>query len=212
MKKFFKKPIPDYKGMLSKGGPETGFLGSSFHQFTSDIWESCAKLYCQIWREPPWNEDFWEEDRVLGDIKRELERPGAEAFLAVQNRLAIPINNGLDVFSIQVVGFTWGYLVRKKDAREISRGFSLDYLFDKEEFIFYIDELAVASFARNRKIGETLNGLLVQEAKGKGVSGIFLRTDKRAVAARNLYSKMGFKDLEEEDSKHPDRTFWLLEL
>jgi len=211
MRKFFKKTIPDCERMLTKGSLEVGFFGGPYRQITSEIWESCAKLYCQIWREPPWNEDFWEESEVLADIRRELKKPGAESFLAVQSRLAVPVTHGPDIYSIQAIGFTWGYLINREDAREISKGKLLDSLFDKGETIFYIDELAVSCSARNRKIGETLSLLIVDYVKRKGSEKVILRTDKKALAARRLYSKVGFEDLKVEDSAYPERTYWCLE-
>jgi hypothetical protein len=42
--------------------------------------KSAAKLYCQIWQEPPWNEDFWTVDGVIKDLDDQIQRPGAKAF------------------------------------------------------------------------------------------------------------------------------------
>ena len=39
---------------------------------SKDLLESWAKLYCEIWKEPPWNEDFWVPEKVAEDLTMEM--------------------------------------------------------------------------------------------------------------------------------------------
>jgi len=65
-----------------------------------------AELYCEIWKEPPWNENFWTVERVMQDIQKELTRPNAVLFSATNDQ--------------GVVGFTWGYETTLSDLHRIS--------------------------------------------------------------------------------------------
>lgn len=160
--------------------------------------EGCAFLYCEIWKEPPWNEGFWKEAEVIEDIKAQMKRAGALGFLAV--------------FEEKVIGFTWGYMVSKEDMGEISGNSLLDFIFDSIKEVFYVDELGAAKEFRRHKVGTLLSQSLISSVRKLNAEIPFiLRTDKKAVAARNLYKKLGFRDLQIEDSKHRKRTYWLLD-
>ena len=162
--------------------------------------KECAGLYCQVWQEPPWNEHSWKANEVLADMRRELEKPGAEGFIAFY-RPAI------------VAGFTWGYPVSPKELRDIAGNEKLDFLFNNgENRVFYIDELGVASEYRRRGIGKKLSSLLIVAAKSQNLSVAILRTDEKAVAARNLYADIGFKELTARDERYPERTYWTMKL
>jgi|GEM_PF-542774 len=200
------------------------FFRTSWEEVPEIVFRKCAAVYCDVWREPPWNEDFWKTENVLQDMSRELARPGADCFIATyveglgyceyenhHDLSQIPVRRSEEE-RINVLGFTWGYPVNSGEAREISGSDCLDGLFVFEEKVFYIDELAVQKFYRGQKIGAELSKLLIKSAKGQGSFKVILRTDKKATAAKKLYAKMGFRDLKTEDSNHPNRTYWLLEL
>jgi ribosomal protein S18 acetylase RimI-like enzyme len=171
---------------------------ANFRQVSRNLVWQCAKLYCEIWKEPPWNEDFWQPAEVMRDITQQLKKTKAVGFLGIQNG--------------EVVGFTWAYAVTSTDMNNISGGRNLDYLFQTGNQVFYIDELAVSPRFRNQGKGESLSRALLFEIKKSGCNLITLRTDKKAKAARLLYQKLGFKDQMIEDKKYPDRTYWVLSL
>jgi len=164
-----------------------------------EVLRKCAELYCQIWKEPPWNEDFWRVERVIKNIKKQMKQPNAVGFLALHGD--------------RVVGFTWGYEVSKEDLRKISGVEALDVLFEKRGRVFYIAELGVASLFRKRGIGEQLSRNLIAVVQNScEIRRFTLRTDIKAVAARNLYIKLEFRNLSVRDAKHSKRTYWFLEL
>jgi len=165
----------------------------------SSLLKSCAELYCQIWREPPWNENFWTVSGVLSDIEQQLSKACSEGFLAV---------NG----SNEAIGFTWGYPVSKNNMRKISKSSDLDFVFEKRKKVFYVDELGVGSNFRIRGVGKSISETLITAAKRHGVKCFILRTDEKALAARVLYQKLGFRELDARDGEFTKRTYWLLEI
>ncbi len=169
----------------------------SLGEITRPMLEDCARLYCEIWKEPPWNEDFWKEDEALRDIEEQSSQSGFEMVLAVEGN--------------HVIGFSWGYLVSREDLRKISSSSGLDYLFEKSNDIFYIDELAVAKMARGRKIGQGLSREIIESFRLIGGIAV-LRTDESALPARNLYKSLGFEELPVRDGKYLSRTYWKLDL
>jgi len=155
-----------------------------------------AALYCQIWQEPPWNEDFWTKEKVVSDFDQQMSYDGAIGFIAIEEE--------------EVIGFVWGYLVDKEKMRAICGNQSLDFHFSKGEKIFYIDELGVAKNKRKVGIGSALTFFLIREVKLQGIRKILVRTDKQAVEARKLYRKFGFRELlSVRDAHHPERSYWL---
>lgn len=158
--------------------------------------EKCAQLYCAIWREPPWNEDFWKTEDVLQDLAKELSEPFAQIVLASAQE--------------EIIGFTWGYQVSKEKMAEISGNNQLDYLFTRNARIFYVDELGVGSEFRQRGIGEKLSRELLRLAKKDSTNLVLLRTDVLATSARILYEELGFQELPVRDKKYPDRSYWML--
>lgn len=151
-----------------------------------------AELYCQIWKESPWYEDFWKPEEVMADIKKELLKGASKGFIATKDG--------------EVVGFTWGYEVTKEDLREISKSNLLDYLFDVEGTYFYVDELGVDIAFRGRGLGELLSRSLIKDLQ---LTCLLTRTDIKAQKARALYENLGFSDLRVKDTEHPNRTYWL---
>ncbi len=155
--------------------------------------QQCVKLYCKIWEEPPW-EEKWDGKKVLKDIENELREPNAKMLLALKDG--------------QVVGFTWGYFVDRSKLRKISGNWNLDFIFDKNEKIYYIDELGVDSLYRKRGIGKMLTDALLLAIPPE-TNKLILRTDKEADSARQLYEKLHFIELEVLDEEHHSRSYWL---
>jgi len=161
--------------------------------------EKCAEIYCQIWREPPWNEDFWTVPKVMDDMVIELDKSFSNGFAAM---------NEVD----EVVGFVWGYAVSKQELRSICGSEELDYLFvDEKDQLYYIDELGVSFCHRIKGIGTALSWRLINAAREDNFSWFVLRTDQLAIAARKLYSKMGFQELSIRDAKYSGRSYWAKE-
>ena len=162
------------------------------------IVEQWTELYCEIWKEPPWNEDFWKPTEVWQEIYREItDNRHGEAFLALNGR--------------KVVGFTHGYSVSCQGMREVAGSDLLDGLFEHTERVYYIDELGVAKECRGRHISTDLTRSLIQAAQNHSLACVTLRTDTQAIAARHLYQKLGFTELAVCDAKYPDRTYWILQ-
>lgn len=159
------------------------------------LWD-CAKLYCQIWREEPWNEEFWTPEVVIQDMRKEMARPCAEGYLAI------------NIYNSQVIGFTWGYSVSQSEMQIISGNEKLNFLFSANNRVFYVDELGVAKEHRHHGIGNSLAANLLVAAMIRGINLIVLRTNKKAEAATSIYREIGFQNLLIEDQQHPDRTYW----
>ncbi|PID52115.1 MAG: hypothetical protein CR972_03765 [Candidatus Moraniibacteriota bacterium] len=151
--------------------------------------ESCAKLYCDIWREPPWNEDFWKEENVLIDMEKQLQKDDARAYFALCDE--------------KVVGFTWGYIVSPNEMNVIS---NTDFW--SGEDLFYIDELAVKKGFRSKGLGKQLTLQIISGLKHNAV----LRTDQKAQAAREVYRNCGFSELPVIDGVHASRSYWIRKL
>jgi ribosomal protein S18 acetylase RimI-like enzyme len=160
----------------------------------------CAELYCQIWKEPPWLEDFWKSDKVLDDMKKQLSKDSSICIFAET------INPHLCI-----VGFTWGYVVSQADMRSICGNNSLDFIFNGGK-VFYVDELGVSASHRNCGIGKSLTKELINLVKEKLIKTAVLRTNVLAESARTVYREMGFVDLKISDKKYSDRTCWSMNL
>ena len=181
----------------------------------SDVFESWAQLYCEIWKEPPWNEEFWNAKSVKMDFVSELSRLHGEAFLAIDNcTLSFENPDGI-VFSRpgqKTVGFTHGYSVSCYEMRMIAGSGILNFLFKKDQRVYYIDELGVAKDYRGQHISLMLTKLMLQTISSHGIKTVALKTDKDAAVARSLYMKLGFKEVVGIDAKYPNRTYWVLQL
>ncbi len=180
--------------MVLDGSENTKFI--QVYNGNEQVISETAKVYCEIWKEFPWNEDFWRVPDVISDIKDQMKKDSALFMIA---------QSGKDI-----AGFTWGYRANRLGMQAICGSTSLDYLFDEHSSIFYIDELATAALFRRRGIGSQLTQALIGEARALG-NGVFcLRTDIKAQAARTLYEALGFIDLGIQDEKYPNRTYWIL--
>lgn len=162
-----------------------------------EILDKWARLYCEIWKEPPWNEDFWQPKSVAENLIKELRYLNGSGYLVLDQDL--------------VVGFTHGYSVTRDELRVIAGNSLLDILFEKHDRIFYVDELGVASSHRGQRISLKLTSALIEHARSSGIWGITLRTDVEATAARHVYRELGFIELSIHDAAHPTRTYWFLE-
>ncbi|MFA5029929.1 MAG: GNAT family N-acetyltransferase [Patescibacteria group bacterium] len=178
---------------------------SEFNISHLDSWihDAYAALYCQIWKEPPWLEDFWTPRGVKGDIANHLRLPGVAALLVfAQNGKPQP----------ELAGFTLGYTVSQEDMRLIASSRQLDFIFTDDRRVFYVDELGVDSRFRGKNLGKLLSRILIARAKTLGHQQAILRTDMRAVPARSLYANLGFRELDVRDGAETDRSYWLLAL
>ncbi|HMB66314.1 MAG TPA: GNAT family N-acetyltransferase [Patescibacteria group bacterium] len=175
------------------------FCPLNLNHLSKDLLEECASVYCRIWKEPPWNEDFWTVPGVMDDLRREMAKDGASGFLSLSEKERL-----------EVVGFTWGYRVDAQQLAELASNSEIKKFFDPGEVGFYIDELGVAPDYRERDIGKSLTKLLLGRALLQGVEKIFLRTDRKAVAARSVYSKLGFRELSLVDGVYDQRNYWAL--
>lgn len=172
--------------------------GVNMNTVSSKILGQWAECYCEIWKEPPWNEYFWQPKSVVADFQKEMLNPDAVAFLAIHNGF--------------VVGFTHGYSVNCHELQSIAGNNSLDMIFKARERVFYVDELGVTAKYRGNRISIALTTALITAAETNGVMDIVLRTDTKANAARHVYEKLGFVELDVHDAKYPERTYWLLEI
>jgi ribosomal protein S18 acetylase RimI-like enzyme len=195
----------------------------NMHEASKEVLKKCAQLYCLIWMESPWNEYFWTTDKVINDINEQMKFPLSQGFVAIRHRK--PYNYecldlcGADATGYseedlkEPVGFTWGYEVNIPDISKIS-GIS-ETRWKKVtggKRMFYVDELGVQEDYREMGVGKKLTEKLLKQMPSLGVSYVALRTDLKAQAARILYQKLGFREIEIADSKYPDRTYWLLSI
>lgn len=165
-----------------------------------ELLQKCARLYCEIWREPPWNENFWKPSDVAEDIVREINRPSGKCFLATDKTFQ----------DNEVIGFTWGYMVDNEYFQQALKSFPSEKFYQSLGKTFYIDELGVDSRFRKSGIGEILSRKLITHAKEAGANTVILRTDEKAMPARKLYAKIGFEESPVRDKKYPGRTYWVL--
>ncbi len=161
-----------------------------------DILLAWAHLYCEIWKESPWNEDFWRPEMVIEDFRRETSKPHAAGYLAMMGTT--------------VAGFTHGYSVSCDELRVITGNSKLDHLFQARERLFYVDELGVGKLYRGQGISMKLSHALIETVREQLLAGMVLRTDMHAHAARHVYQKLGFSELDVRDAHYPNRTYWFL--
>jgi len=156
-----------------------------------------ARLYCQIWKEPPWNEDFWTVEGVMNDLEEQSQKP---------NAIVLATTNG----NQEIIGFTSGYEINIVDISEIS-GIPRETWENiiGGDNLFYIDEFGVKKDYRKHGVGGILVQRLLEEIAKRNIRSITLRTDISAIPARKVYSVAGFKELPLRDVAHKDRSYWL---
>lgn len=168
--------------------------------------EQLAGLIIEAFREPPWNENFY-ASRLHFGLGIEMMRHNALLYVA----------------KTQSTGKIIGYILGKElvkhavDPRsqtlvDISGTTALDYLFDGDKRIYYVSGLAVSNDFRCRRIAERLSLALTEELRKQGLDYRLGRTDITAVSMRNLYLKLGFRELQTADANYPNRSYWLLTL
>ncbi|MDD3006716.1 MAG: GNAT family N-acetyltransferase [Candidatus Pacebacteria bacterium] len=161
-----------------------------------ESFRECADVYCKIFAEPPWNEN-WAASKVLQDMMDQAAMPGFCGLFAREED--------------KIIGFTWGYLVSKIEMQEIAGNTELDFIFDGCKQVFYGDELGVSAPFRGKEYGRQLcQGLIDQVKKDNRTSAFVLRTDTMAQTARSLYHHLGFIDLHIRDNVYENRTYWRL--
>jgi len=133
-----------------------------------------AKLYCEIWKEPPWNEDFWKPEEVIRDLQEQMVKKNAIFLIAT---------NG----TTEIMGFTWGYEVSIAELSQIS-GIPVP-TWEQEtrrKRFFYIDEFGVKQTYRGRGIGQKLVQELLEQTSCSDINCVTLRTDVLAIPARKV--------------------------
>jgi GNAT superfamily N-acetyltransferase len=147
-------------------------------------------IYPVIWREPPWHEDFWTAKDAINKIN---ELFGKDSYLLIAA-----------LIKERLVGFSWGSVVNGKDISEIiGRHFPLEKIF------FFINELAVVPDFRGKKVGQRLLERIMRLSARENISGWCLRTEKKALEARHVYIKAGFRDLKIKDKLAKSSTFFI---
>jgi ribosomal protein S18 acetylase RimI-like enzyme len=188
--------------MDSHCGPVDQYL-TEIADISKEEFVKLLELYCEIWKEPPWNENFWTPEMVRDDLMSQMAKTGAVGYVVMDDYI---------VSDPKIIGFSWGYQVIKEEMRTISGGEKLDFLFLENKIIFYVDELGVSAKYRQEGCGRRLTSELLIKAKNKGASVALLRTEKEANAARRLYKNSGFQELPVSDLNYPGRTYWSLAL
>ena len=83
-----------------------------------------------------------------------------------------------------------------RDGSEIAGMATLFVLQKIPKRVASVEDVIVSGSYRGRGIGEKLMKAIIQEAKRRGVSSIYLTSRPSRVAANKLYSKLGFKKRE----------------
>jgi len=169
-----------------------------------DLILAWATLYREVFGKPPWNDDL-DVPRLVHGINRDLERPRAEAFIALAGH-----GTGEEEF----LGGVLGYAVSRRDLDEISNHTPLGFLFENGSEggeVFFVDTLCVDENHRRKGIGEELLRSLIEAARAKyGLKSVILRTHPEATEAVRLFRRVEFQELGINDRQHADRTWWRL--
>lgn len=173
-------------------GVEIVRLVASDQQFVAE----CARLYVEVWREPPWLETHWRVGPVRAMIRRQLQLSGAQGYVARADD--------------DIIGFTWGYQASLAEMAKLAG--RMDFAMYVSEPVFYLGELAVATDYRRHGIGSRLTRALLKSVCGSGCSAVLLRTDCGADAARQLYASIGFGELPVSDTHYSRRRYYMLPL
>ena len=163
------------------------------------IMEEVAKLYCEIFSDSPWNENYILSE-VLQTMDEHFKKPNAITLAALEDG--------------KLIGFTWMYEIFKSDLREGTR-FSpeLHFLFNGIMRIFYLQELGIKKDLRRKGNGERLTQKLLNTGKENGANFVVLSTNPAAMAMISLISRIGFQNSGiVRPPKDLGRTYWFLEL
>lgn len=165
-----------------------------------------AELIEEVFSEPPWNE-YFSASRIHFGLGVELMRKHAMLYVAKTKH------------SGAIIGYVLGKEIFRKsnDERDqtlswISGMNALDDLFDGRKRIFYVSGLAVRREFRRCGIAERLSLALNADLRQRGFDYRLGRTDRTALPMRQLYTKLGFRELPITDANFQNRTYWLLAL
>lgn len=165
------------------------------------IMEEVAELYCEVFKEPPWNEGLKSKE-VMETMREQFGRPGVIALAHLE--------------SDKVISFAWMYRIFKSDLDGGTRySPELGFLFEDQKRVFYLQEIGVKKKKRQRGIGEKLIRELLARGKGNGngASVVVLSTNSKARSIVLLISKIGFQSSEiVRPPKELERTYWILKL
>lgn len=193
------KTIADRKELLRLAQPmqkcHKGIWHTIIHDPEGDTLAKCARLYCQVWAEPPWDEYEWDLEAV------ELEL--GEASADPDTIFVISLVRG------EVNGFTIGYPLSEAALAVKAGGDQLRALHQGYDQLFYVAELGVGRENRGHGTGKLLSTILLAQAEALGFTRFILRTNIEAHPARALYGQLGFTDTGIQDANHPTRTYWV---
>jgi len=205
-KEFFKLGLPEDMHSACSGCPEqrqfpnchcvTMVLPQANQSYISELdfedrkaVKELAALYCETWKEPPWNEFDWQADKVIRDIA--VERRNDIWLMAKTNK--------------SIVGFAAGRVVKAIDRED----------FDRCEIVLpevtaFITEIGVKPDARLRGLGREMNSLLVRHFKLIGMRSIVART--KAAGAIRIFESAGFEKTNVSMLSDPERFYWILKI
>ncbi len=154
---------------------------------------SAAELYCRIWKEEPWNED-WTVDRATKKLLNILSHDDSLLILGISDN--------------KVRGFVSGKSISLKNLDKRTKK-SLKDVIDSND-IYSIAEIGVDSSCRGQGLGKKLLGGLIDQVITKNKDAKFVsHTDTKAESAKRLYENLGFRDTNILDSSLPTHTYWV---
>ena len=122
--------------------------------------------------------DIFAMQRILEDDNMVFDRENLEKFITTKNCYGF-IAKDRDL----VIGFGYGYSLVRPDGKTM----------------FYLHSIGVLPEFQNQGIGGGIMNFVIDFAKSKGFSEVFVITDKGNIPACRLYEKTGFEnDIENE--------------
>ena len=168
--------------------------GIIIEPISDETLRATARLYCDVWREPPWLETDWRVGEVAKMLDSIREERSGQVLVAV---------NG------SVVGLSGGYPISREDLYEKSGIKFANFFPQATARVLYIAELATAIDYRGQGVGRKLTEGLIGWANGVGITRYELRTHVEAHAPRHLYASLGFTETKIADADYPERTYWV---
>jgi len=149
--------------------------------------DELAKFYCETWKEPPWNEYFWEIEKVIADIA---------------------VNKHNDIWLIAkifgwIVGFAAGRMATQEDVAPLVAG-----SVKLPHPVAFMTEIGVRPGVRLYGIGSELNRLLGKALVERGARSLIGRT--KAIGAIKILARAGFEKTHVSMPGDPERFYWLL--
>lgn len=157
-----------------------------------ELLQQLVSFYCEVWKEPPWFENFWTSDIVLKSIFQSFKNQNAVWRLALDD-------------SGSVVGFTTGHEADRRYLIDFSRRDDFPEFLPEESY-YYAAEIAVVQAERHRGLGAELMKLLVADAEQLGLR-IVGRTKNEL--AEKVLAKNGFVKTMFTDGQDSERFYWL---